>query len=249
MFVRLISSVAVALALSVSTPNVFAQHDHGHEDHGHDDHGRSAESGHDHDATARHRFENVEHWVGVFDNPERDAWQKPAEVVLFLKLDEGDVVADLGAGTGYFMPYLATAVGNEGKLLAVDIEPGMVDHLAERAAAQGAANVKAVLADPDDPKLPAGGVDVVLVVDTWHHIDSRLDYLAKLTQALRPGGSVVVVDFHEGELPVGPPPGHKLSRDAVVAEFEKAGWALDRESEALPYQYVLAFTPGGEPAE
>jgi hypothetical protein len=81
-------------------------------------------------------------------------------------------------------------------------------------------------------------------VDTWHHIDSRLDYLAKLARALRPGGSVVVVDFREGELPVGPPPGHKLSAGEVTAEFEKAGWVLHRESEALPYQYLLAFRPG-----
>jgi ubiquinone/menaquinone biosynthesis C-methylase UbiE len=250
MFLRLVSGVAVALTLAVSPPDVAAQHEeHDHGRHGDGGHGRTADHGHDHDATVRHGFDDVERWERVFDDPERDEWQKPAEVVLFLNLDEGDVVADLGAGTGYFMPYLAPAVGDNGKLLAIDVEPALVEHLAKRAAAQGATNVDAVLADPDDPKLPASGVDVVLIVDTWHHIDSRLDYLAKLARALKPGGAVVIVDFHEGELPVGPPPGHKLPRESVVAEFEEAGWMLDREGEALPYQYLLAFTPGAGPVE
>ncbi len=159
-------------------------------------------------------------------------------------MGEGDVVADVGAGTGYFIPYLSEAVGEAGKLLAVDIETALIEHMRTRAADAGATNVETILAEPDDPKLPERGVDIVLIVDTWHHIDARIDYLGKLARALRPAGRVVVVDFHEGELPVGPPPGHKLSREHVVAEFEEAGWALDREGDLLPYQYLLVFAPG-----
>ncbi len=229
-------AVVVATLVGLSVGCLSAQE--GHHEY---DSGERAE--HDHDATATHSFEDVERWVKVFDDPARDAWQRPAEVVRFLEVGEGDVVADVGAGTGYFIPYLSEAVGETGKLLAVDIEAALIEHMTTRAAEAGATNVEMILAEPDDPKLPEAGVDLVLIVDTWHHINARLDYLDKLARALRPAGRVVVVDFHEGELPVGPPPGHKLSREHVVAEFEEAGWTLDREGDVLPYQYLLVFAP------
>lgn len=200
-------------------------------------------AGHGHDATMHHRFDDVERWVRVFDDPARDAWQKPDKLIRFLRLRRGQAVADLGAGTGYFTVRLARAVGAAGKVYAVDIERSLVDHLADRARKAGLAQVVPLLAAPDDSRLPERSVDLVLVVDTWHHIDDRLRYLERLAPALRPGGRVVVVDFREGELPVGPPAGHKLGRDEVVAEFAKAGWSLVGEYEKLPYQYVLAFRP------
>ena len=100
-----------------------------------------------------------------------------------------------------------------------------------------------VLASPDDPRLPAHGVDLVLIVDTWHHIDDRLHYLAKLAAGLKPGGRVAVVDFKKGDFPVGPPDAHKLTPEAVTAEFGAAGWAPATHWDELPYQYVLVFTP------
>ena len=205
--------------------------------------GEGGDHEHDHDAAAHHRFDDVERWVEVFDSPERDAWQKPQSVVEFLGVQEGEVVADLGAGTGYFTVHLAGAVGVPGRVYAVDIESTMVDYLEERAQQAGLGQVTPVLAAPDDPKLPEAGVDLIFICDTWHHIDDRLVYLGRLERALRTGGTVAVVDFREGELPVGPPPGSKLSRAEVVAEFEEAGWSLASESDALPYQYVLVFTP------
>jgi SAM-dependent methyltransferase len=102
-----------------------------------------------------------------------------------------------------------------------------------------------VLAEPDDPKLPDGELDLILTVNTWHHINKRIKYLKHLTGALKPGGRLVLIDWREGDLPQGPPKGHKISRDAVIRELDKAGWALTSESVALPYQYVLIFEAPG----
>jgi SAM-dependent methyltransferase len=199
--------------------------------------------GHRHDATASHGFEDVEHWVRVFDDPERDTWQLPDEVIAFLDVGKGQRVADLGAGTGYFTVHLARAVGPSGAVYAVDIEPALIDHLRERAADAGMDQVRPVLAEPDDPGLPEKELDWILVVNTWHHINDRLVYLDTLAKTLKPGGRLVVIDFREGKLPVGPPPGHKLSREEVVGEFAEAGWGLEREGKMLPYQYLLVLAP------
>lgn len=200
---------------------------------------------HDHGATSRHRFDDAERWAAVFDDPARDEWQKPEAVVEALEVGLGDRVADIGAGTGYFTVRLARAVGEEGRVFAVEIESSLIDHLKARAGEAGLSQVVPVLAEPHDPGLPAAGVDVVLICDTWHHIDHRVRYLDRLAAALAPGGRVAVVDFREGDLPVGPPEGHKLGRDHVVAEFEEAGWHLTDERDILPYQYFLVFAPPG----
>jgi len=200
-------------------------------------------AGPSHDATIHHSFDDVEKWVKVFDDPGRDAWQKPDAVIAALDVKQGMTVADLGAGTGYFSVRLAAAVGKTGRVLAIDVEPKLVDYMKERAAKAELAQLVAVLAPADDPKLPARGVDLVLIVDTWHHIDDRLHYLAKLAAGLKQGGRVAVVDFKKGDFPVGPPDAHKLTPDAVEAEFVGAGWTLAKSWDALPYQYVRVFTP------
>ncbi len=222
------AAIAVLLLFLASPAGPWAQQQQQHEP--------------DHDATARHSFKNVDVWVERFESPERDAWQKPVQVVRVVGLTHGDTVADLGAGTGYFTRLLTRAVGETGKVYAVDIEPEMLDYIRQRDDL-GEAEVTTVLAAADDPRLPDGEIDLVLVVNTWHHIDDRLTYLEKLERALSPQGRVAIVDYHEGELPVGPPAGHKLSRDAVVAEFDKVGWWLASESAVLPYQYLLVFYP------
>jgi ubiquinone/menaquinone biosynthesis C-methylase UbiE len=198
---------------------------------------------HAHDATVKHPFDDVPKWVQVFDDPGRDAWQKPEAVLQALGVTTGMTVADLGAGTGYFSVSLARAVGSKGRVLAIDVEPKLVDYMKERAAKAGLPQMVPVLAPPDDPRLPARGVDLVLIVDTWHHIDDRLHYLAKLAAGLKPGGRVAVVDFKKGDFPVGPPDAHKLTAAAVIAEFVAAGWVQSAHWDELPYQYVLVFTP------
>jgi ubiquinone/menaquinone biosynthesis C-methylase UbiE len=195
------------------------------------------------DATTHHSFDDVEHWKAVFDDPARDEWQKPAELVKALAIRPGMTVADLGAGTGYFSRHLSTAVGPDGTVFAVEPEPKLLAYLRERAEREKTANVVPVLASLDDPRLPPRSVDLVLVVDTFHHIDHRVAYFRALRRALRSGGRVAIVDWHKRPLPVGPPPEHKLDRDQVVDEMRAAGYALAAEPDVIPYQYVLVFAP------
>jgi ubiquinone/menaquinone biosynthesis C-methylase UbiE len=194
-----------------------------------------------HDATVHHSFGDVSHWTAVFDDPSRDAWQKPQAVVQALAIVPGMCVADLGAGTGYFSRYLSTAVGETGTVLAVDTEPNLVVHLRRRAEQEHTANVVPILASPDNPRLPAGAVDLVLIVDTVHHIDDRINYFRRLQRFLKPAGRVAVIDFKKEEIPVGPPLEHKLAPEQVVEEFQAAGYELVAQPDVLPYQYFLVF--------
>jgi ubiquinone/menaquinone biosynthesis C-methylase UbiE len=197
-----------------------------------------------HDATAHHPFTDVEKWKRIFDDPKRDEWQKPKQVVEALGLSPGSIVADLGAGTGYFERYLSKAVSPGGIVLAIDTEPAMVRQLAERALKEGTANVVPVLALPQEPFLPPGRVDRVLIADTYHHVDDRIRYFRRLGDLLAPGGRVAIVDFHKRPLPVGPPPEHKLSREFVLDEMKQAGYRLSDEKTFLPYHYFLIFERG-----
>lgn len=193
------------------------------------------------EATTRHSFADVEHWKAVFDDPARDAWQKPAAVVAALGLRPGMSVADLGAGTGYFTGYLSAAVGKQGTVLAVETEPNLVVHLRDRAEKERGENVIPVLASLDNPRLPEAGVDLVLIVDTFHHLDARLAYFQRLARSLKPRGSVAIIDWVRGERPVGPPPEHAVAREQVVDEMRAAGYVLVEEPKLLPYQYFLIF--------
>jgi ubiquinone/menaquinone biosynthesis C-methylase UbiE len=151
-------------------------------------------------------------------------------------------VADLGAGTGYMSRHLSRAVGPHGRVLAADTEPALVEHLRERAAREDTPNVTAIRAEAGDPHLPAHAVDVVLILDTYHHLDDRVRYLERLSNALRPAtGRIAVVDWKREATPVGPPVEHRLSRERVVEEMAAAGYALREEPAILPYQYVLLF--------
>jgi ubiquinone/menaquinone biosynthesis C-methylase UbiE len=195
------------------------------------------------DATSHRSFADVEHWVSVFDDPARDAYQKPEEVVRALRIRPGMRVADLGAGTGYFSRHLSTAVGASGTVLAVDTEPELVRHLRERAEKEKTDNVVPILASPDNPRLPRGAVDLVLLVDTFHHLDQRVAYFGRLRRTLAPGGRVAVVDWQKRETPIGPELEHRLAREQVVEEMRTAGYALVDEPDVLPYQYCLVFRP------
>jgi ubiquinone/menaquinone biosynthesis C-methylase UbiE len=192
-------------------------------------------------ATSHHSFADVGSWEAVFDDPAREKWQKPAEVVEALRLHSGMCVADLGSGTGYFLPYLSKAVGEEGAVLALDTEPNLVVHIRERAEKEKLDNVTPILVSFDNPRLPNAAVDLVLIVDTFHHLDDRLSYFRRLRRALEPDGRVAIVDWFKRPLPEGPPPQHKLTRAQVVEEMTAAGYTLAEEPKILPYQYFLIF--------
>jgi SAM-dependent methyltransferase len=152
-------------------------------------------------------------------------------------------VADIGAGTGYFVPHLSPAVGGDGRVLALDVEPNMVAHMRDRFAKAGLQNTEARLVAPDDPGLDPGSIDRILIVDTWHHISDRERYSARLREALRPGGAVLVVDFTP-ESPHGPPAAMRLSADQVSAELAAGGFEVEILEESLPNQYVIRGSGG-----
>lgn len=189
----------------------------------------------------QHRFANAVEWSKKFDDPSRDAWQKPQSVIGVMQIAPGMTVADIGAGTGYFEPHLSRAVGPGGHVLALDVEPDMVAHLRDRAAKEQLANVEARQVAGDDPGLAPGSVDRILVVDTWHHIANRVDYAARLGVALKHGGEVFVVDFTR-ESKNGPPPEHRVPPEEVARTLETAGLVASTVDAGLPDQYVVAGT-------
>ena len=155
-----------------------------------------------------------------------------------MNISPGMTVADIGAGTGYFVPHLSRAVGAKGTVLALDIEPDMVRFLTERSASEKLDNVRPGLVEVADPKLPAGAVDRAIIVNTWHHIPARTAYAAKLRAGLKPGGAVYIVDFTL-ETKSGPPVRHRLAPAKVIAELEAGGLEARLVTETLPRQYVV----------
>jgi SAM-dependent methyltransferase len=190
--------------------------------------------------THAHGFAGAEQWARHFDDPARDGWQKPHEVIRALELTPDAVVADIGAGTGYFAVRLARMTPR-GRVYAVDIEPDMVRYLTERARREKLANLQAILGSPADPKLPSK-VDQLLIVDTYHHIDDREQYFRLLRGYLKPGGEVAIIDFTR-DSPIGPPAGMRIDSRRVREEMERAGYVSVAEHQFLPHQYFLVFRP------
>jgi ubiquinone/menaquinone biosynthesis C-methylase UbiE len=189
-------------------------------------------------STHQHSFGDAEKWSHVFDDPERDAWQKPHQVIHALGLAQDAAVADVGAGTGYFSARLANMLKN-GRVYAVDIEPGMVKHLAERAKREGLANLVPVAGAAESPRLPAK-VDLALFVDVYHHVDHRERYFRELRKSLKPQGRVAIIDFRL-DSPDGPPKEARIAPERVKAEMKEAGYELLAEHPFLPRQYYLVF--------
>jgi len=182
-------------------------------------------------------------YIAMLEDPARDAYQKPHEVLTALDLKEGETIADIGAGAGYFSFRFARHVGSSGRVYAVDVNPDMIVHMNRQIRDLGLDNVRTILASPDDPLLPDHSVDRFFICETWHHIENHAQYLALMKEMLKPGGQVIVIDFQKKELPVGPPMEMKASREDVMHEFEQSGFRLAREHTLLPYQYFLVFAP------
>jgi arsenite methyltransferase len=173
-------------------------------------------------------------YARILDDPAREAWQKPREVIAALKIQPSDAIADIGAGSGYFARRLAEHAAT---VYAVDISADLL-----KIAADGAPkNLVTVLAAENDPKLPPSSVNLVFICDVLHHIENRPAYYQKLKTTLKPGGRIVNIDFYKKDLPVGPPVSMKLSEELVINEFKTAGFRLARKHDMLPYQYFLEF--------
>jgi predicted methyltransferase len=231
--IRTLTPLVLAACASTPAPSPAPPAHDDHAAHHHGDH-----AGHHGAQPLGHRFNEADKWAPIFDDPARDAWQKPDAVVAALALAPGMAVADIGAGTGYFESRLAAGVGATGTVFAVDIEPDMVRYLGERATRENTPNVRPTLGTPEDPGLAPASVDRILVVDTWHHVPARDAYAAKLAAALKPGGYLLVVDFTL-ETSKGPPRAHRLAPAAVIAELTKAGLRASTVDAGLPDQYIV----------
>ncbi len=186
-----------------------------------------------------HRFEHAEEWAARFEDPSRDAWQQPDEVIKALGLPPTASLADIGSATGYFSVRFARALP-EGTVYGVDVESSMVDYLKKRAAAEKLTNLKVVLGAFDDAKIPEP-VDSIIIVDTYHHIEERQAYFTKLAASLKPGGRLVIIDFKKGSKK-GPPDAEKIDGAQVTSELVAAGYVLSSSWTFLPDQFFLAFT-------
>lgn len=186
---------------------------------------------------------DLDAYAARLESPERAAWQKPDQVVAALGLAAGQTACDVGSGPGYFTLRLARAVGADGRVFAVDVEPRLLALLGERLAADGLSNVTPVLARPDDPLLPRAACDVVLIVDTYHHFPDGPAYLRGLQRVLKAGGRIANVDYHKRETPVGPPLGHRIAREDFLRDAAAAGLAVASEETFLPYQYFVVLRP------
>lgn len=180
----------------------------------------------------------------AYEGFNREGWQKPARVIESLELKPGSVVADLGAGGGYFTFRLAEAVGNSGKVYAVDIDRDMIRLIGERARQEGVANVQVLLAQPNDPMLPAEGVDLIFTVNTYHHLNNRPAYFAGLRRYLRPEGRIVIIDFDrrawlENLF------GHSVSGEQIQREMEQAGYRRVQNFDFLDRQTFQIFMAAG----
>jgi predicted methyltransferase len=180
---------------------------------------------------------------------DRAAWQHPEEVVGSLAIQAGDHVADIGAGDGYFLPYLSDAVGPEGKVYAVEVEPEIIEELAA-AVAQGAyANVEVVLGEYDDPLLPDRAIDLVLLVNTYHHIEERPAYFAQLQTDLSRTGRVAIIDPDadlRSVLRLFQDKGHRIALADLREEMKRAGYTESGSFDFLPVQLFEVFTPNGK---
>lgn len=206
-------------------------HEHQHHSDGHD------ETKEDNTANDHMHQSSVEELIERFESPERDAYQQPQTVLDYLGDLEGKTVVDIGAGSGYFSVKLAA----EGaRVIAADVSDEFQAALRRRIEENNLENIELRKIPYDSPDLAPGEVDMVLIVNTYHHIENRSDYFSKVLEGTRANGELVLIDFFKTEVPVGPPVGHKISIDHVVSELKEAGYTqFDVNVDLLPYQYII----------
>ena len=180
--------------------------------------------------------------LGLLEGPDRDLWQMPDLIMDTLGVAEGSVVADIGAGAGWFTIRLARRVGESGLVYSEDIQPQMLEATMRRVAREGLRNVRRVLGTAEDPLLPRGALDAVLIVDTYHELDNPEAMLRNIARSLKPQGRVGVVDFKRDGLGPGPDLEERVDPEQVVRDAEAAGLRLVRRETFLPYQFVLVFS-------
>ncbi len=186
--------------------------------------------------------DDVAHYIQRLQSPDRIRYLRPDRVVEKLALPPDAVVADLGSGPGIFTVRLARACPS-GVVYAVDVEPRQLDTVRARMAEQGIRNVVPVLASYDDPHLPPGGIDLIFISDTYHHLTDRVAYLRRLKRYLRPNGRLAILEYRSGELAVGPPAHHKLPAGVRQQELREAGWELVTRFDTHRYHDFELWSP------
>lgn len=202
-----------------------------HQEHAHHD-GHNNANEHMHESTTKELIDR-------FESPERDAYQQPAKVVEYLGNLKGLKILDIGAGSGYFSFKLLGAGAN---VIAGDVNDEFLAHIKNKKETEYDNNPNLELRKLpfDSPNLKPQEVDKVLIVNTYHHIENRVDYFSKVLQGLKPVGELVVIDFFKKELPVGPPVDHKIDQEQVKQELTKAGFkTIEINTDLLEYQYII----------
>ncbi|MBL8139094.1 MAG: methyltransferase domain-containing protein [Acidobacteria bacterium] len=180
--------------------------------------------------------------AGWLERPERETEEAPSIAIRALQLKKGQVVADIGAGSGYYTMRMADVVGPEGKVYATDIQTGMIDIVRRRVAAARLTNVETVLSAPDDPKLPADSLDLAIMVDVYHELSAPQEFIRRLRPALKRTGRLVLLEFRKEDPRVPIRPEHKMSIAEVKAELEPEGFKLSTVLTDLPWQHILVLT-------
>lgn len=179
---------------------------------------------------------STEDLIKRFESPERDAYQKPDLVLEYLGDLKEKKIMDIGAGSGYFTVKLAERGAN---VIAADVSDEFQDALKKRIEDNNLENIELKKIPYDSPGLADNEVDMVLIVNTYHHIENRIDYFSKVKNGIKPDGELVIIDYFKKELPVGPPVNHKIDLETVKSELVKAGYTLEVNVDLLPYQFVV----------
>ncbi len=179
--------------------------------------------------------------IKSFERSERASWQKPDEVVQALALKNGEVVADIGAGTGYFTRRLAKAVAPDGRVYAVDVAADVLGYLQEQAEKEGLHNIVTIVSREDDPMLPKNAVDLAFFCDVTHHLANRIDFYRAMAPGLKQRGRLAIIDYDPGAPRTPHPTEEHVPRSQVISEAEDTGFKFVKDFQFLPNQYFLLF--------
>lgn len=200
----------------------------------HHEHASDSKGDHGH----HHAFTGIEQWISRLDFPEREQEQRPAEVIANLALQDNDVIADIGAGTGYFAIRIARLYPQV-TVIATDAQPEMVNYLQSQSTEQNLANLQPIVIDPDQPQLPSLA-NLALIVNTYHHIADRVAFLRSLSDSMASGARIAIIDYTL-DAPKGPPADMRVSVATVEDELQQIGYHLQSNIDLLPNQYFLIF--------
>ena len=184
--------------------------------------------------------------VEALENESRDSWQKPVDVVEALEIEPSAVVADIGSGSGYFIPYLSRAAG---EVHAVDIQQEMLVFVERKITEHGLVNVNTVLSQENNTGLEPGSVDIALLIDVYHELRTPKALLTNIREILKPNGRLVIIDFVSDKVipDIGPIRRHRVPEERLTAEVQASGFELTKRHGFLPYQYFLVFTLVADP--